>query len=61
MAMEQYEKIAIMFVDVEGSTKLYEKLGDRRPSRQSSAVSVLPRISSNNPKAPLSNSLVMKS
>ena len=28
--MEQYEKIAIMFVDVEGSTKLYEKLGDQK-------------------------------
>ena len=29
MAENQYEKTAIMFVDVEGSTKLYEKLGDQ--------------------------------
>lgn len=28
MTAEQYEKTAIMFADVEGSTRLYEKLGD---------------------------------
>jgi len=29
VTQDQYEKAAIMFVDVEGSTKLYEKLGDQ--------------------------------
>lgn len=28
MPQEKYEKTAIMFVDIEGSTRLYEKLGD---------------------------------
>lgn len=27
--MDQYEKTAVMFVDVEGSTRLYESLGDK--------------------------------
>lgn len=27
---DQYEKTAIMFVDVEGSTRLYDKLGDKK-------------------------------
>lgn len=33
MSREQYEKTAIMFVDVEGSTKLYDKLGDKKAQK----------------------------
>ena len=33
MSKDQYEKTAIMFADVEGSTSLYEKLGDREAQK----------------------------